>query len=149
MGTDTDWMDHHVLSWGQTQIRWTILSSHGDRYRYPLPNTLLKPTLLASANHKSMLSTHGFGDYILVYVCNLRHPVSRNQFREGQVPDSEHAQNISEMENNNTKVSWKLSSCHSTEGGPSDQENYSLTNDITDDDYNSLANGSGLSLTNS
>lgn len=80
MGTDTDWMDHHVLSWGQTQIRWTILSSHGDRYRYPLPNTLLKPTLLASANHKSILSTHGFEDYILVYVCNLRHPVSRNQF---------------------------------------------------------------------
>lgn len=65
-----------------------------------------------------------------------RHPLSRNQFMEGQVPDSEHAQNISEMENNNTKVSWNLSSWHSTEGGPSVQENYSLTNDITDDDYN-------------
>lgn len=151
MRTDIDWMAHHVFPWGQTQIGWTIMSSHGDRHRsdgpfcllmvtdtdiHSLPNTLLKPTLLASANHKSMLSTHGFGDYILVYVCNLRHPVSRNQFREGQVPDSEHAQNISEMENNNTKVSWKLSSWHSTEGGPSVQENYSLTNDITDDDYN-------------
>lgn len=56
------------------------------------------------------------------------------QFREGQVPDREHTQYSLEMENNNTKVSRKLSSGHSTEEGCSVQENYSLTNDITDDD---------------